>query len=183
METDTLMTEGDKPAEPAPMKTYTPPSYKDTMFYGIPPERIAAALADFSSLSPRVQVTQPTPELALVEMSKHVIDQSRLLTEALTTVKSTGQASEERMAALEVTLAGLAAKIDALQAAPSPQAKPKTEETAKAPPATPKKGAAATEDELKEPVDSVDDYEEIVEPEKPAPKLSRSGKVRTRTWI
>lgn len=183
------MSDGDMPTEPVPVKTYTPPSYKDTRAYGLPPERIAAALTEFASLSPRVQVTQPTPELALVDMAKHVIDQSRMLTEALTTVKSTGQASEERMAALEVTLAGLVAKIDALQAAPATAAKPKEEPaSAKAPPATPKKGTARPEDgedleELAEPMDSPDDYVEITEPENPAPKTSRSGKARTRTWL
>lgn len=193
---EATMPETDMQAEAAPVTT---PSFKDTRAYGIThkdgrtygfsPEQIAAALTGFSTLSPRVQVSQPTPELALVDMAKHVIDQSRMLTEALTTVKSTGHASEERLAALEVTLAGLVAKIDALQAAPAPAAKSKEDTaTAKAPPATPKKGAAKTEsddvvEQLAEPVDSVDDYEEITEPEKPAPKTSRSGKPRVRDWL
>lgn len=198
MKTEYLMEnptpEEDKLPEAATMKPYAPPSYKDGRAYGIPPERIAAALTEFSALSPRVQVTQPTPELALVEMSKHVIDQSRMLTEALTTAKYNHDQAERLAAletacsglpAIEATLAGLAVKIDSLRA-------PAIKSTAtKAPPATPKTGEASSEDDLEasseegltEPMDSVDDYVEIIEPEKPAPKMSRSGKARTRRWI
>ena len=90
-----------------------------------------AAMRALASLSSRIELSRPTPELALVNLASTVAEQSRQLTEVvLQTIAATrdsataSSASADRLAALEAGLIDLTGKIAQLAAAPVKPAKP-----------------------------------------------------------
>ena len=87
-----------------------------------------AAMRALASLSSRIELSRPTPELALVNLASTVAEQSRQLTEVvLQTIAATrdsataSSASADRLAALEAGLIDLTGKIAQLAAAPVKQ--------------------------------------------------------------